>query len=110
MQAGKLRFKADVEQSDGAAWQAYFTDYFDIQTLPGGGGESQRSYQVTGRWRPEWDQVTALRNLSQGYRLVWTYGQKDGQSLVRLLMIEDVIDPTNRRREVQLTCVETVET
>jgi len=104
MQAGKLRFKVDVEQYDGTTWQPYFSDYFDIQTVSE--GESQRGYQLLGRWRPEWDQVAGLSNLSEGYRIVWSYGQKDGQALVRLLMIRSVLDPDNRRREVQLACEE----
>src|SRR3989304_1159136 len=104
MQAGKLRVKGGVGEEDGTTWQASFSDYFDIQTVSE--GESQRGYQLLGRWRPEWDQVAGLSNLSEGYRIVWSYGQKDGQALVRLLMIRSVLDPDNRRREVQLTCEE----
>jgi len=102
MQAGKLRFRAEIEQYDGTAWQPYFAGYFDIATVSE--GESVTAYQLSGRWAPQWDQMAGLATLDKGYRLVWTYGEKDGVPLVHYLMIEQIIDPDNRRREIQLIC------
>jgi len=102
MQAGKLRFWVEVEQYDGAAWQPYFAGYFAISTVSE--GESQTGYAMSGRWRPEWAQVAGLANLSEGYRLVWTDGEKDGLPLVKMALIREVLDPDNRRRDVQLAC------
>jgi hypothetical protein len=107
MQAGKLRFRANVEQYDGSAWQPFFADWFDFQTVSE--GEDKRTYHAIGRWRAEWDQVSGLATHSESFRFVWTYGQKNGQPLVRALVIDQIMDPDNRRREVQITCHEIIE-
>ena len=107
MRAGKLRFRADVEQYDGAVWQPFFSDWFDFRTASE--GEDRRAFRAAGRWRMEWDQVSGLATHSEGFRLVWRYGEKNGQPLVHYLLIDEVLDADNRRREIEITCHEVIE-
>jgi hypothetical protein len=107
MQAGKLRFAVDVEQLVDEGWEPFFSTRLDIQTASE--GENRRQYQAAARWRAEWDQIAGLATMNEGFRIVWTYGVKDGDLLVRYLYIDEILDPDNRRREVRLHCHEVIE-
>lgn len=85
-------------------WEDFFLAWFDFQTLSE--GSDVRRYRGLTRWRTEWDSMAGLSTMDQGFRIVWTYGQKNGADLVRYLLIEEVLDADNRRRDVALNCHE----
>jgi hypothetical protein len=104
MRAGKLRFRANVERLIAGSWQPYFSGWFNFRGTSE--GEERRSYAATTRWRSEWDTIAGLARLDKGFRIVWAYGVKDGQALLRYLIIDEVLDADSRRREVEFACHE----
>jgi hypothetical protein len=104
MNSGQFKQRVEVEQYDGSAWGPYFAWYCSITQQSGSGQE--RTFQLEGRWREEFEVLAGLDNHSEGYRIVWNRAP----DVVRYLFIDDIVLPEERwRNPVVLQAHEQVE-
>lgn len=97
--AGELREFVSIERANAAGEWAGYAEARAMVVDAGGDGE-EKSWQVLTRWTPELARLAGLRELNQGWRVVW-----DDHGILRYLVIVST-QADEKRRELRLLCRE----